>query len=61
MENKDKVYWYDDTKPDKKGRELSESERYSWRWFIELFRKKPEQLTDQEKEIQKIYTNTFIF
>ncbi len=60
-----KIYAFDPTKKDNKGEQLSEDQTRAWQWVADFFtrikKKKPEELTDHELEVQKMYTNTIIF
>ena len=55
------VYWYNKSKSKNRGEPLTEDQKRSMQWLITIFKKKKEDLTDPEKEAQKIYTNTIVF
>lgn len=40
---------------------LSKDQLRAFAWIIKIFKKRPEELTDLEKEAQKIYKNVIIF
>lgn len=55
-QKKQKVCWASDGKT-----ELTEDQYRAFDWLIKLFKKKPEELTDPEKQAQKIYKNLIVF
>ena len=56
-----KVYFVDETKPDKKGKELTEQDKRNWYWGIRALIQRKENPTDPETEAQKMYKKILIF
>lgn len=61
FKKKNEVYFYDESKTDHRGEALNDDQKKAFKWLIDIFRKRKEDLNDYEKAAQKIYTNTIIF
>lgn len=55
MKNKS-IYWAGS--PPKK---MTMEQAKAFEWLRKIFKKKPEELTDHEREVQRLYKNTVIF
>lgn len=56
-----KVYFRDETKPDKRGKELTEKDKQNWFWGIIALLEPKEKQNDPELEVQKMYKRILIF
>lgn len=56
-----KIYFRDESKPDKRGKELTKEDKRKWFWGIVAMLQSKEKPNDPESEAQKMYNRILIF
>lgn len=56
-----KIFFVDETKADKKGKELTLDDKKNWYWGIVALWQRKEKQEDPESDAQKMYKNILIF